>query len=234
MDAFDGLQSKITRSANHAKSEDREKNIDMVKGLIQKYFVKKEPSMLGHGAGLALDFENSLRRSKIETSQYECKQGLLSLGENRKINQELMDKIFKTVCGMANMNLDGYLFIGVADDITDVEKIIKLDSIEPVPVDLRYVVGIDRECLVLKIEIEKYQMMLVSKLRSSTLSTALKATVSIDLVTYKDLSVIRIKVPRQNEISYFNDEAYRREGSSTIKVSQPEAVAISSQFSRNL
>ena len=57
----------------------RIKNVDKTIGLFQRYFIKKDPPMLRHGAGLALDMENALRRSKVETSRYECKQGFVNL-----------------------------------------------------------------------------------------------------------------------------------------------------------
>jgi hypothetical protein len=35
--------------------------------------------MTQQGAGLVIRFENALRRSKVETAAYECKQGILGL-----------------------------------------------------------------------------------------------------------------------------------------------------------
>ena len=73
------LNERLETQTHHATTDQRKKNINTVKGLIQDCFVRKEPSELLHGPGLTLDFENSLRRSKIETPRYEVKQGLLSL-----------------------------------------------------------------------------------------------------------------------------------------------------------
>jgi hypothetical protein len=75
MQALTNLHGDMIKTAHYSKTEDREKNIDKTTGLIQKFFVKKEPPALRHGPGLALDFENSLRRSSIETARYEFKQG---------------------------------------------------------------------------------------------------------------------------------------------------------------
>ena len=67
------LQSKLTASAHYATTDDRKNNINLTQGLIQSYFVKKDPPVLTHGPGLIIDIENSIRRSKTESNRYECK-----------------------------------------------------------------------------------------------------------------------------------------------------------------
>lgn len=106
------LQSKIKMSTHYTNIEDRKKNIALTEGLIRGTFVKKEPSSLNHGAGLALDFENSIRRSKIETPRYEFKQGFLRLSDDRKYDKELESQIIHTICAMANIGPDseGYIY----------------------------------------------------------------------------------------------------------------------------
>ncbi len=132
MNALKDLQKQMISSANYATTEDRIKNIDKTVGLIQRFFVKKEPPLLNHGAGLALDVENSLRRSRLETSRYECKQGILNVDHIRKINIKVLEKLVNTICGMANIGPDtsGYFFIGVADTLEDAEKIAQVYGIK--------------------------------------------------------------------------------------------------------
>ncbi len=77
--ALRGVDAKLETARHYTTQEDRQRNIDVILGLIQGYFLEKEPPDLGHGPGLSLDFENSLRRSRIETTRYEMKQGLLDL-----------------------------------------------------------------------------------------------------------------------------------------------------------
>ena len=62
LNALSNLASKLETASHHVKSSDRRNNIDLTIGLIQQYFIQKEPPLLSHGPGLALDFENSLRR----------------------------------------------------------------------------------------------------------------------------------------------------------------------------
>ena len=229
MNCLRGLQDRIKSDTHYATSENRIQNIALTKGLLQQYFVKKEPTALSHGSGLALDFENSIRRSKIETPRYEFKQGFLRLSDDRKWDKSLEDQILKTICGIANIgpNSEGYIFVGVADKAQDAERIKQLDGIQYVPVSTHYVVGIDREAQKLKITVDDYCRRIVGFIKTSGLSEALISSVlsNIDIIDFRGLSVIRLKIPAQSEISYYNDEVYERQYNNTVKIVSPKAIA---------
>ena len=117
MQALKKLQQKLELSKRYAAITDRIKNINQTKGLIQNHFAKKDKSTLGQGAELIHTFKNSLSRSRIETTKYECKQGLIDLSPNRKLNNDWVPRVVETICGIANSDpgTDGYIFLGVAD-----------------------------------------------------------------------------------------------------------------------
>ncbi|MFD6372627.1 DUF262 domain-containing protein, partial [Streptomyces roseolus] len=144
--ALRGIGPRLKSARHYTSAEDRVSNIDTITGLVQRHFVERVPPAFGHGPGLALDFENSLRRSRIETSRYECKQGLLRLDDARDWDPTIFEKLAQTICAIANVKpqTDGYLFIGVADKDADVKRIKNLDGIDPAPVREKHVVGIDR------------------------------------------------------------------------------------------
>ena len=75
MQSLKNLQKKLDLSNRYAATKDRINNINQTKGLIPNYFVKKDKSTFGHSE-LIQTFKNSLLRSRIETTKYECKQGL--------------------------------------------------------------------------------------------------------------------------------------------------------------
>lgn len=234
MAALNNLQSDIKTTAKYSKTEDRIRNIDKTKGLISRYFAKKDPPMLRHGAGLALDLENSLRRSKVETGRYECKQGFVDLSPSRGEDKKLPNKILETICGIANLGpySDGFLFVGVADTKSDADRIRELDHIDYVTVGSRYVVGIEREFPFLKCDHESYLERILSFVRNSDLSDTLKNQVltQIDYVDYKGLSVIRIRIPAQKEVSFLGEAAYTRENSSTVEAKGKKLLAINALF----
>jgi len=234
--ALNGLQKKMISTANYAVTADREKNINTTIGLIQKYFVKKDPPVLRHGAGLALDFENSIRRAKIESNRYECKQGFFDLSDSRKLNENLYTEIIETICGISNVgpDADGFLFIGVADKETDAQRIYYLDNIDYKTINQRYIVGIDRELHLLKGKMDDYVNKLLGKISGSELSEPLKSQVlsQFDIIEYKGLTIIRIRIPRQQNLSFIGNDSYIREYSKTIKLEGPKLIAASKLFGK--
>lgn len=233
--ALKDLQKKMTSSANYSVTSDREQNISLTIGLVQKFFVKKDPPVLRHGAGLALDFENSIRRAKVESNRYECKQGLFDLSESRKINENLYSDIIKTICGIANIgpDEDGYLFLGVADKISDASRINELDGVEAKIINERYVVGIDRELKILKGSLDDYINRLMGKITKSELSEPLKSQVlsQLDVIEYRNMTIIRLRVPKQKAVSFVGEISYIRENSRTIEMDGRKLLSINQFFS---
>jgi uncharacterized protein with ParB-like and HNH nuclease domain len=228
------LQKKMTSTANYSVTSDREKNINLTTGLIQKYFVKKDPPVLRHGSGLALDFENSIRRAKIESNRYECKQGFFDLSDHRKINETLYDEIIETICGISNLgpDEDGFLFIGVADKEADATRIKSIDGIDYKLINQRYVVGIDRELKYLNGSLDDYINKLMGQIEKSELSEPLKSQVlsQLDVIDYKNLTVLRLRIPKQKELSFIGKKSFVRENSKTIELEGPKLIAISKLF----
>jgi len=228
------LQQKMISTANYSVTADREKNIDITTGLIQRYFVKKDPPVLRHGSGLALDFENSLRRSKIESNRYECKQGFFDLSEDRALNENLYEEIISTLCGIANIgpDADGYLFIGVADNESDASRIKQLDNVDYKTINQRHVVGINRELTLFNKSMDDYINKLMGKIEHSKLSDPLKSQIlsQLDVIDYRGLTVLRIKVPAQQELSFVGTSSYIRENSKTVLLAGPKMLAISKLF----
>ena len=229
------FQGRIKVDTHYATTENRRKNIALTKGLMHSSFVKKEPSALLHGSGLTIDFENSIRRSKIETPRYEFKQGLLRLTSGREYDKQLENQILKTICAISNIGskTEGYIYIGVADKDSDARRILELDNITAERISTHYVVGIDREARILGKSTEEYCRMIVSFIKASELTDTLISSVlsNIDIIDYHSLSVIRIKIPAQPEMSYLGEEVYERQYNNTVKIVSPkEIVAIGKRF----
>lgn len=231
-----GCHAKLNIAAGTIKSDSRRQNIDVIKGLIASYFIERNPPASQSSIGITIRFENCLRRSKIETSVYECKQGLVSLGINRKMNSDLLDRIIETACGISNIGpgVEGAIFIGVADDEKDAEKIKDMDSINPIPIASRQVVGVDREIKYVGRNLEDYKRMLVTSFSASGLSEPLKTYIlsSMEIINYRNLSVVCIWVKGQEVVSTLNDELFIREGSNTLNVKGTSKIlAVNQLFS---
>lgn len=237
MKSIENLQNKLTRSAKYAKVDDRIQNIDITKGLIRRHFVKKEPASLSHGPGLALDFENSIRRSKIETPRYEFKQGILRLSNTPRIDTALIDRILETSTAIANTNQgeDGFIYIGIADEYKDAERIKSLYNEEYLEKFGKYIVGIDREVAYLDWDMDRYMKVFLENIRKSEIDEPMKSQLlsQIDVVSYKGYSIIRIRIPKQDKLTLINGNVFIRHNNDTIQVKDvKEILALSQSFNK--
>jgi uncharacterized protein DUF262/schlafen family protein len=234
--ALKELDAKLAKGAHYETTENRLANINLTKGLVQDYFVDKVPPILGHGPSLVIDFENSLRRSRIETSRYEFKQGILRLDNNRDTDHDLLVRLTHTACGIANLGPDsaGYIFIGVADREEHVDRIQNLDGVAKRKIADSFLVGVDREAQILSISLEEYVKMIVNTFQQAEITEPLKTQIlsSFDTINAHGLSVVRIRIPPQTECSFVNGEAYYRQDSNTIKIEGQQLVAVAKMFNK--
>ena len=176
--ALTSLVARIETSRKATSPDERRKNIDTIKGLIGPSFEKAKSDDI-YGNHATTDIDSIIRRSEIELSDYEVKQGLLTLSEQREINTEVITKVARTLCAMANNGptRTGKVIIGVTDNESDAGRVKGLDGIEPKKVGKRFVVGIVREAKVLGLSLENYLAMWKNGIRDAGLSTALGTSV---------------------------------------------------------
>lgn len=227
---------RLVYNAHYAKADDRAKNVNVITALIHNHFVKLEPPIISHGPSLALDLENSLRRSKTESANYEMKQGILDLGDKRAIDKLLLNKVNQTICAISNLGSKsrGYLTIGVADKKSDAERIRALDGVMYADVSERYVVGIDREAKILGKKLDDYLAIIVNSIKSSSIPEPLKTQVlmGIDVITFSGHTIIRITIPEQKQPSFFQNKCFIRNSASTVEVTDLiQIAAITQRFS---
>lgn len=227
--AVTGLYNRIDTSRAATSPSERRKNIDTIKGLVGSGFIKANVAKLIYGNHAVVDIESAIRRSEIELSDYELKQGMLMLSNDRKMDGSLVEKVLKTLCAIANNgpSRDGKVIIGVTDKDADATRIKQLDGIEPRKVGKRYVVGVAREAKVLGISIEDYYAKWKDAVKKSLLSPALRDSIlsHIDYNSFYGLGVIVFTVPPQKELSYYGDDVYWRDGDSTEIAKTPKQIA---------
>ena len=227
--AITGLNKRIDTSRRATDPEERRKNVNTIKGLIGTHFVNADVSKIVYGNHAIVDVESSIRRSEIELADYELKQGLLSLSNKRNVDNDLVEKVLKTICGIANNGKErvGKIIIGVTDKDTDATRVKQLDGIEPKKVGKRFVVGVTREAKVLGLTVEDYYGRWKDAVKNSKLSPALRDSVlsHMDFNSYFGLGVILFTIPAQKELSFFADRVYWRNGDSTEEAVQAKQVA---------
>jgi hypothetical protein len=112
----------------------------------------------------------------------------------------------------------------------------QLDGIDPVKFNHVDIVGVEREAKQLGVAIDRYMRLLEEAISKSPLSDPLKTNLltSLDLISYKGLQVIRVRVPRQTQLTFLGDECFLRIGSSTKKATGPQIAAASKLFSQKV
>ncbi|WP_454733269.1 MULTISPECIES: AlbA family DNA-binding domain-containing protein [Cupriavidus] len=182
-----------------------------------------------YGNHATVDIESAIRRSEIELSDYELKQGMLMLGNDRKIDDALIDKVLKTLSAIANNGPQraGKVLIGVTDKNADATRVKQLDGIEPKKVGKRYIVGVVREAKVLGLSVEDYYTKWKEAIKNSPLSPVLRDSIlsHIDYNSFYGLGVIVFTVPPQEELSYYGDDVYWRNGDSTEIATTAKQIA---------
>lgn len=227
--AIENLVERIEPGRRAGAPDERRKNVNTVKGLINSCFIDAKNNNHIYGAHSTVDIEGAIRRSEIELANYELKQGMLSLSDDRNIDSSLVDKIINTICAIANNgpNNTGKMLIGVTDKDRDANRIKQLDKIEPKKIGKRFVVGVNREAKSMGISVENYFSKWKHNIQNSELSPHLRDTVlsNIDFHSFYDLGIITITIPPQREMSYVGEETYWRSSDSTQKAKSAKEIA---------
>jgi len=131
--AISGLSERVDTTRKATSPDERRKNIDTIKGLITKHFVDSKDDVAKiYGNHTVVDVEAIVRRSEIELSNYELKQGLLILEPNGAMDHKLVERLAQTICAIANNGPNSYgkILLGVSDKLKDAEKVSEVDGIE--------------------------------------------------------------------------------------------------------
>lgn len=220
--ALENCADKLDAGKKGAVQEQRRQNINLVKGIIQDYFVEDEKIaekiFQDHGI---VHIDDAIKRSQIELANYELKSGFLPLYPNQDNPNAMFEKISKTLCAISDLGPDrvGKIIIGVADSDVDVQRVKEMDNIEGRKVGSRVVVGVNREAKRLGITVEQYIHKLRDFIAKSPLSSPLRENVlgHMDYNDYFGLGVVILAVGGQKKPSFYGEDIYYREGDQTKK-----------------
>jgi hypothetical protein len=226
--ALTNLDGRIDTGRGSATVAERRKNVNAVKGLLSEHLVDTDLAGV-YGNQSVADIDAIIRRSEIELPDYELKQGLLPLGGDRTVNEDVLARVVRTIAAIANNgpNRSGTILIGVSDKASDAVKVKELDAVTARKVGSRHVVGVLREAAVLSETSEAYFGRWKAAISNSQLSSPLKEDVlsSLGFHDYFGLGVIVISIPPQNELSYVADDLFMRSGDDTVAVTDARAIA---------
>ncbi|GAA2178867.1 DUF262 domain-containing protein [Leucobacter tardus] len=227
--ALKNLNARLDTSRRGGLADERRNHANVIKGLLAPYLVPAESRDI-YGEQSPLEIENIIRRSRIELAHYELKQGLLRLDDQRTLDNEVIEQVLKTICGIANngKGRSGAVVVGVADKARDAQRVEELDRITPMEVGPeRMVVGVNREAAALGETVEDYVARWKTAITNADLSSHLKSSV-LSSMTYNDFygfGVLVLPVPGQDKLSFFNDNVYWRKSDETTKASSTMEIA---------
>lgn len=232
---YDGVRSALTKLDTRIDTgrgsttvAERQKNVDAVKGLLQDHLAQSDLQQV-YSNHTVSQIDAMIRRSEIEVPEYELKQGLLTLSSARSVDDNLIAKVVKTICAIANNGAGrgGSIIVGVTDKLADANRIVELDKVSPRKVGSRHVVGVKREARELGETTEQYFARWKNALKNSDLSSPLKEDVlsSLSFHDYYGLGLVLIGIPGQKAVSYVGNELYVRSGDDTVLASDGKAIA---------
>lgn len=233
--ALDGAGENISIGGGGGRfsAEDREKNIDVVKGLLQKSFVKRkqgDPAL----ASWTSELENVLMQSYTEQGLYDFKQGFMLLDGSKKFDEPLFEKVFKTLAAMANQGPGavGYVIVGVADDAKTAARIKQLYGVEAITYQRFLITGIEHESLDLPKKLDSYFLSITQRLANASMSAWAKAQVARDIriTNYFGRSLVVFRIEAGAEPCDFQGKYFERHGSNVVEVTQTQYPSLFKRF----
>ncbi|MDN7487514.1 DUF262 domain-containing protein [Burkholderia sp. AU45274] len=230
--ALDGLDRHVDISTGgHWAAINRNKNVDLVKGLIRRSFrVNPEDPVALVGK---TEFLNLLSRSKTEAANYDFKQGLHRLDGARKFDDNSFSGVLETICALANLGKGkvGYVILGVADKKSDAERVRELYGTSILKAGEFHVVGVDREA-VFHTNMDKYLQFISDRIAGSNLSDEIRIRVGSQIapIDYMGRTSIVVRVEAGKEPCFLGDKMFRRNGAQTVEVAGKEIIQLARLF----
>ena len=203
-------------------SQEREKGIDVAKGMIRKFTIKRDSVDPGLSNGITY-VRNLISRSSTENTNYDFKIGLHRMYGTGEFDETCLMKIIRTLTAMANQGKDsvGYVIIGIADDAEDAAKFESFYKKKPLPYKDYYIAGVQEESLRYYKSPEAYRNSIENKIKANTwIEKRYTEQIlrNIDFVKYSDRTLIILRIQNEGEAIKFDGKYYERQGTHTKEV----------------
>jgi len=233
-----GPMIKVVTGAYSGKHKST--NISAVKGIFSTAFRSRE----SHEEDPAVDnwitkLENILAQSFTEQSLYDFKIGFHTLYGAGKFNQDLLEKIVKSLTAMANLgrNKTGYIIVGVADKESDSISASSFynsgDKNQPIKFGEFYVNGVNQEVENhYKGDYEKYMSVINSGIKNLPLESGfLTNNINVWQINYLGKALIVLRVTSGNEPVPYGEDFYIRRDTNTEKIKNSDYKFLYRKFS---
>lgn len=203
-------------------SQEREKGIDVAKGMIRKFTIKRDSVDPGLSNGITY-VRNLISRSSTENTNYDFKIGLHRMYGTGEFDETCLMKIIRTLTAMANQGKDsvGYVIVGVADDADDAAQFESFYKKKPLSYKDYFIAGVQEEALRYYKSPESYRNSIENKIKANTwIEKRYTEQIlrNIDFVKYSDRTLIILRIQNEGEAIKFDGKYYERQGTHTKEV----------------
>lgn len=225
--ALDGAGQNIAIGGGGGRfsAEDREKNVNVVKGLLRSSCAKRkegDPAL----TSWVTEFENLLMQSYTEQALYDLKQGFVRLDGSGAVDEAIYEKVFRTLAAMANQGPGavGYVIVGVADDVKTAKRIEQLFGVVPVKYQKFLITGVDHEAASLPKKLDSYFLAITQRLAAAQLTVWARDQIARDIrtISYFGKTLVVFRVEAGNEPCAFQNKYYERHGANVVEVPQEQ------------
>lgn len=173
--------------------------------------------------------EKLLSLSSIELQMVEFKIGITYF-RSGEINEKEIKKICRTLVAMANTNCrfqkDGYIIIGIANDQKSCDDWKSIYNETPITYGTHKIVGITKEATVHFTDVDNYERMFSSLIKKEPITESLKTYVlsNLRIVDFQGKNLLLVPSVKQDEVCYFDNKFYIREGSKTVPIKEKDLI----------
>lgn len=242
VEKLDKIGKNLAGDRSRTGREVRRRAADTVCGALRRCTVSLEEGEKRFPEEPGVALEGIIRRHQIEGTRIEFKQGILSLNKNRAIEDNIFDKVFRTICAIANNypkdsgnDIAGHVVIGIADSEDDAARIKELDDVEQMKIGDKFLVGIDREFSQLGYDKEQYLWEWREKIKSSVFSEDLQDRIldCMKFCSIRGRTVLLFEVPVLSTPSTYNNKIFVRKGDQTVALNPVEQIGWMNRWYKN-
>ena len=233
--ALDGAGHNIAIGGGGGRwsADDREKNVNVVKGLLRPVCSKRKQGDPALSSWIT-EFENLLMQSYTEQALYDLKQGFMRLDGSGALDEGLFEKVFKTLAAMANQapGAVGYVIVGVADDTKTAARVQQLFGVKAVKYQQFLITGVDHEAETFPKKLDAYFLGITQRLAAVQMSQWARDQIAREVrtITYFGRTLVVFRVEAGTEPCDFQGKYFERHGANVVEVPQAQYAALFRRF----
>lgn len=203
----------------------RHEKIIAVKSIIEEAFKNVPKRVVSHNNIATI--ENILLDSSIEKQMLDVKIGLCDMKGGMGYNSKCLSKIIKTLTAMANTKPkeEGYIFVGIADKIENVDTYEEVYGKEARRYNDYYITGIQDERKHIGYSLDVYWEKIRQEIEKEPISEYVKSYIlrNMEMLMYYEKELILFKIKSNGEPQCYDTKFYERNASSVVELKQEEA-----------